>query len=127
MPETVAPVRTSLGRFSKLLDDTVERERDLLVHKRAEYATDADPLRNFHIVADFLGTTPERVCVQYLVKHVQSIVESTKRSNMGDDGLVWETEDGHEGLWQRISDARNYLILLAALIAEQKLKIDAVQ
>ena len=54
----------------------------------------------------------------YLMKHVQSIVLAVKENP--DLEFVWENPDGTEGLAQRFSDARNYIVLLAGLIEDQK-------
>ncbi len=51
------------------------------------------------------------------MKHIQSIVLSIKTGSYCDK-WYWN-DDGNEGLKQRISDARNYLILLAACIEEE--------
>jgi hypothetical protein len=46
------------------------------------------------------------------MKHVQSIALAVRT---GKYAWAWETEGG-EGLKQRIADARNYLLLLAACL-----------
>ena len=101
--------------FESLLGGMEEREHALLGYKRGEYASEADVLENFRQNADFLGVTPEFLCLMYAMKHVQSIARA-----VNDPGarLTWEA-GGHEGLGQRISDARNYLALLAAIFAER--------
>lgn len=103
--------------FKKLYTDMRVKEQDLLGFKRGEYTQgDEDVLINFKQVAAFMNITPEEVCLTYMMKHIQSITMAVKR-NPGIK-FEWKTETGEEGLAQRFSDARNYLLLLAALIDE---------
>ena len=101
--------------FDRLLAWMEDREHDLLGYKRGECASEEDVLQNFRQNADFLGVTPESLCFVYAMKHIQSIGRA-----VGDPSatLTWES-GGHEGLGQRISDARNYLVLLAAILSER--------
>lgn len=84
--------------------------------KEDEYAEDADTLLNFHRMGPFLGLTPAQYCTVLLGKHLQGIAHQIMRGKW-----VWayRTEDGGEGLKQRIADARNYLDLLFALLTEE--------
>jgi len=93
-------------------------ERALLVSKRAEYAGGEDVLRNFKVTATALGrgATPEGVCLVLLMTHVQAVSEAV----MGDKSATLDSaRPGGETLAERISDARNYLVLLAALVEER--------
>jgi len=55
----------------------------------------------------------------YRLKHIQSISHAVRTEY----NWCWQTEQGHEGLKQRIADARNYLLLLAACLeAEMEAK-----
>lgn len=104
--------------FKKLYTDTRVKEQELLGFKRGEYTQgDEDVLINFKQVAAFTDTTPEEVCLTYMMKHIQSIAMAIKRNP--DIKFEWKTETGEEGLAQRFSDARNYLLLLAALIVDR--------
>ena len=107
--------------FDKLLDEMMEAEKGLLNYKRGEYAKGtADVLINFKQNADFLDREPEELCMSYMMKHIQSISRSVMGHTRGSDRLKfeWKTDTGEEGLAQRFADARNYLVLLAALIKE---------
>jgi len=92
-------------------------ERSLLLSKRAEYAVDEDCLSNFKVTAGQLGVPPEEVCLVFLMKHTQAIAKAAMDKSTR---LDWGGSGAKEGFSQRISDARNYLILLAALIEERK-------
>lgn len=102
--------------FDTLLGDFEKREQSLLGYKRSEYASeDGDVLVNFKENGEFLGMPPEEVCLTYLMKHIQAIRKGVCDP---DTRLGWMNGD-REGFSQRISDARNYLILLAACIDER--------
>jgi len=102
-------------QFEVLCEEFADHEVHLLAWKRNEYASGEDRLQNFREVAGFLGQKPAEVALVYLLKHVQSIALSVRT---GKYAWKWETEGG-EGLKQRIADARNYLLLLAACIDEE--------
>ena len=104
------------ARFEQLVKEFQEQEAKILSHKGNEYSDQEDRLLNFRAVAEFLGRTPAEVALAYLMKHVQSIALAVKT---GKYAWAWETEGG-EGLKQRIADARNYLLLLAACLEEEK-------
>ena len=106
-------------QFEVLCEEFADHEVHLLAWKRNEYASGEDRLQNFREVAGFLGQKPAEVALVYLLKHVQSIALSVRT---GKYAWKWETEGG-EGLKQRIADARNYLLLLAACLeAEMEAK-----
>jgi hypothetical protein len=109
--------------FAGVVREFQEEEDGLLIVKRMEYASDADRLENFKTNAALTGLMPEQVCAVYLAKHVQSIV---KHVMDGQFDWSWTTEDGREGLKQRIADARNYLLLLAACIDESRTHVPQV-
>jgi len=104
-----------LEKFKSLLNEFQERESSLLDVKRDEYASqDADVLENFASLAQLLRRKPEQVAAVLLAKHIQSILKQVEEGSYTWD---WEAARG-EGFKQRISDARNYLILLAACIED---------
>lgn len=113
-------------QFENLRDEFLVREARILDWKAGEYTAGQDRLLNFKQVAEFLNQRPAEVALAYLLKHVQSITLAVRT---GHYAWAWETEGG-EGLKQRIADARNYLLLLAACldeetIAEKETKIES--
>jgi len=102
-------------QFENLRDEFLIHEARLLDWKAGEYSNKVDRLMNFRQVAGFLGQRPAEVALMYLFKHMQSIALAVQTSSFT---WAWETEQG-EGLKQRIADARNYLILLAACLDEE--------
>ena len=103
--------------FERLLQESVGREQSLLTAKRSEYAEDEDILENFRWVALAEGRSPEEYCMTLFLKHVQGLVKAIQTGR-----YFWgwvNLEDGQEGLKQRISDGRNYLMLLEAILEER--------
>ena len=102
-------------KFEALAKEFLEQEEKLLNWKAGEYANNVDRLKNFRQVAEWLGQRPAEVALCYLMKHMQSISLAVRA---GKRNWVWQTDEG-EGLKQRIADARNYLLLLAACLDEE--------
>lgn len=104
--------------FQKVVEEFQARESRLLDLKRAEYASEeGDVLRNFKTLSQMLGIDPSQVTATYLAKHVQAVLKQVVDERSF--SWSWQRADGSEGLKQRISDARNYLLLLAACIDEE--------
>lgn len=104
-------------RFEDLYTEFSQREQELLNFKRGEYAGDVDVLKNFKQQALFNETTMLDICMVLAFKHIQGIQNIISGRDVRD--LPWYWENGpKEGLKQRIADARNYLLLLAACIDE---------
>ena len=103
------------GEFEELRREFLDREARILDWKAGEYTANRDRLLNFKQVAEFLNQRPAEVALAYLLKHIQSVALAVQT---GHYAWAWETESG-EGLKQRIADARNYLLLLAACLEEE--------
>lgn len=113
----------NVGDFRKLWDEFDSMERGLSDTKRGEYANDEDCLINFKEVAQFLGIMPEEYCMTVLAKHIHGINHAIRVvCSGGKYRWAWSDEFG-EALKQRFADARNYLMLMAAII-EEKVKED---
>ena len=104
-------------QFENLRESFLSKEAELLEWKGGEYGSYCDRLLNFKEIANFVGLDGTAICLLYLLKHIQSITSSIK-NNKHSDKWFWQDEKG-EGLKQRIADARNYLLLLAACIEEE--------
>ena len=107
--------------FKELAQEFQEHEEKLLDWKAGEYSIGKDRLQNFEMIAKFTGLRPEQIALLYLLKHIQSITLATMSTRYI---WGWETEEG-EGLKQRIADARNYLLLLAACLDEKQKTLSA--
>ena len=101
--------------FDQVKQEFDEHDNALLNVKRSEYADDEDVLVNFKEVARMVNLTPEKYCIVLLCKHFHAILRAV---DSGTYKWIWADELG-EGLKQRISDLRNFAVLLAALIDER--------
>ena len=104
--------------FENLIEDILSKEAALRDIKGKEYGDSYDRLLNFKEIALFTGLSKSDVCFLYLMKHLQSIGLAIKDREYK-KRWFWHDEHGNEGLKQRIADARNYLLLLAACIEEE--------
>jgi hypothetical protein len=86
--------------------------------KGPEYANSEDRLGNFKRTASRQGTLPVTVLHTYLTKHLDSIDRFvTVWNKKGLDAAVALSSEPIEG---RLHDAVNYLVLLGALISEER-------
>jgi len=104
--------------FDNLRETFLSKEAEVFDWKRGEYGDDEDKLLNFKQIANFTGVYPSEVCMIHMLKHIQSLALAIKNGKHKDKWF-WCDEKGNEGLNQRIADARNYLLLLAACIEEE--------
>lgn len=98
--------------FNKIIDNRLYKCCDVLCKKADEYAT-LDRLHNFKVAAELQGCTPIRALGGMMCKHTVSVYD-----------LINDIEEGADiplELWEeKIGDSINYLLLLTALIHEQK-------
>ena len=99
-------------RFNRVLDSVIKKCTDTLGKKAEEYATN-DRLHNFKTAASLLNCSPIMALTGMMAKHTVSVYD-----------LIQEHEQGvyiPQELWdEKIGDSINYLILLSALITEEK-------
>lgn len=101
--------------FFLLADEFMVQEKALFLSKRFEYASEGDVLSNFKRASAVLGSSAEAYCMALIIKHIDGICQSVLR-----DRIEWSWGNAsREGTKQRISDARNYLLLLAGLLEER--------
>ena len=104
--------------LQNIREDMLSKESELLDIKGREYGADFDRLLNFKEIAALTNMKSVDVCLLYMLKHIQSLVLAIKSRNY-QSKWYW-SNNGNEGLKQRIADARNYLLLLAACIEEER-------
>lgn len=104
-------------QFENLREEFLSKEARLLEFKGREYGADFDRLLNFKEIAALTNMKSVDVCLLYMLKHIQSLVLAIKSRNY-QSKWYW-SNNGNEGLKQRICDIRNYLLLLAACIEEE--------
>ena len=98
--------------FNKIVEDTVDKIKSILIHKAKEYSRDGDRLSNFRRSAALNRTTPETALLGQLSKHVISVychVEDLEK------GIVASRERWDE----KLLDTIDYLVLLRALVIER--------
>lgn len=96
--------------FESIVNTQLERCKDILLGKAKEYARDDDRLHNFKNAAGMMGCDPKEALAGMMAKHTISIYDMCR------DG-----EEHSLGLWtEKITDHINYLLLLKALIMEEK-------
>lgn len=94
--------------FEGIVNDQMQRCKDVLLVKAAEYAP-VDRLSNFRTGGALLNQDPARVIGDYMAKHVVSIY----------DMLQGSTTDFTMDVWlEKITDNMNYLLLLLAAVTE---------
>ena len=111
--------------FKKLCEEFTKKESALLNMKARDYTAAGIPidernrLQNFYDVGSILNMRPSEVAITYLLKHIHSIVLAVQKGKATDSNWMWHDLECNEGLMQRIADARNYLLLLAACLQEE--------
>lgn len=99
-------------KFNEVIADRIQKCLYTLGFKAYEYAT-LDRLHNFKVAAELQGCTPIRALGGMMCKHTVSVYDLINDFEEGADIPleVWE---------EKIGDSINYLLLLTALIHEQK-------
>jgi hypothetical protein len=94
--------------FEHIIDDTVDKVRDVLTYKGMEYKIGHDRLKHFTIASELMRTYRTNALTGMLCKHIVSIFD-----------MATLPQDYPIELWdEKIIDAINYLILLRAIISE---------
>ena len=94
--------------FNKVVEEQLERIRNVLVKKAAEYNLDDDRLSVFKHAAALSEETPEQALFGFMLKHLISITD-----------LINSKEAYPEELWlEKMTDIHNYLILLQGLLKD---------
>lgn len=98
-------------RFNEIIEEQINLCKDILCRKAEEYATE-DRLHNFKCAGGLMNCDPKEALMGMMVKHTVSI------SDMCRSGSNYP-----EDLWnEKITDSINYLLLLKALVVEEKEK-----
>lgn len=94
--------------FQAILEYCFDEEKKLIGVKADDYASNGDRLANFKSGASFTGLSPRKTLWGYLAKHLSSVKE-----------IVDGKTVSRAILREKIGDARNYLLLLEALVLEE--------
>lgn len=99
--------------FNAIVMSRCDQIQKVLTKKAAEYAR-GDRLSNFKEAAKIQRTTPEQTCVNFMMKHIVSILDIVHDL---DEGKVATQEMVNE----KVGDAINYLILLDGLLQDRRI------
>jgi hypothetical protein len=93
----------------KRIETFVKEEKEIMDSAQNEYAPGKNVFANFNRVAERLGVSSETACLTYALKHM--------------DGITTWVSNGQEqrdSIHGRISDCRNYLLMLELMIQAQE-------
>jgi hypothetical protein len=115
--------KMNVKNFLKLLEERIDKTRQVLDSKNKEYASDTDKLHNFKRAGAMENCTPEKALVGMWAKHIISLLDIVDKIDADEEEELTKIclGDGltKEMLEEKIGDAVNYLILLEALIKER--------
>ncbi len=100
--------------FAELLEQRIQKIRDVLATKAVDYASAGDRLHNFKSAGAITRRTPAQALVGMWVKHVVSVLDIVEK-NADKVSVPYHVID------EKIGDAINYLILLEAVLVDSKL------
>lgn len=96
--------------FEKVIKQQIKTCEDVLIGKAKEYATDDDRLHNFKNAAGMMSCDPKEALAGMMAKHTISVYDMCR------SGKDYSIE-----LWnEKITDHINYLLLLKAIVEEEK-------
>lgn len=96
--------------FEIVVDEQMDRSRTMLFSKNGHYNPNEDKLRGFKATATLRNTTPQGALAGMMVKHTLSVYD------MCESGKEYPID-----VWdEKISDHINYLLLLRAVVEEQR-------
>lgn len=102
-------------QFNEFFNQMCKEEYELLNNKGREYSGNDNRFSNFQRLGREINQRPEMVLYVYLKKHLDSIASYIR------EGEVFSNET----IFGRISDARNYLALLAGIIYEKEMESES--
>lgn len=98
-------------KFNKVIDEMLEKCKSTLTKKQDEYNLDEDRLSFFKEGNDLTKLSPERILYLFMYKHIKSLAD-----------MVASEKSYPKELWEeKIQDNINYLLLLRALLEDDKL------
>ncbi len=94
--------------FNKVVEDQLDRIRNVLVKKAAEYNLDDDRLSVFKHAAALSEETPEQALYGFMLKHLISMTD-----------MINSKQVYSEEMWnEKLTDICNYVILLQGLLRD---------
>jgi len=102
--------------LDKIVSETMEQCKNLLIVKGGEYAGEGDRLANFKRGSELTGCRPLTVLAIYLSKHYDAFSTYVRDKEKGTD------RPRSEDIRGRLDDLINYCLLAKAVIAEEEAK-----
>lgn len=100
-------------QFNKIIEEQLNRCKEILCKKAGEYAVNDDRLHNFRIAAWLEGLTMQKALAGMMAKHTISIYD-----------MCWSDTGYSNELWEeKITDHINYLLLLKASLQDEGLMV----
>jgi len=101
--------------FNRIVEQRIDKIRDVLSNKAKEYSSDNDRFHNFKRAGEMLRIEPEQALIGMFAKHMVSIMDMVRDIARGEKQPIF--------MWdEKIGDAINYLILLEGLVTEREHK-----
>ena len=106
----------NMTEYTERIDNQINKCRDLLVSKNAEYNKEnVNPFHNFEVGAALTGKPARQILGGYMLKHTVSIYN-----------MIFSDDDYNKKKWEeKITDHINYLLILKALITRDKYEISS--
>ena len=100
--------------FNALVRDTHREEKEMIVTKAGEYASDAERFSNFIHGAEFMasGRTPEAACWNWMAKHLVATLDAI-------DALAVGAVKPLEFWEEKLGDVRVYALILEGIIKDR--------
>ena len=98
--------------FNAIIREQIDRCENTLCKKAEEYATE-DRLHNFKVAAGLQDCLPTTALAGMMCKHTVSVYDMIRRLESGEEYPL--------DMWdEKIGDSINYLLLLSAMVREQR-------
>jgi hypothetical protein len=97
--------------FENVVLEQLDKCQKMLGIKATEYASPRDMLHNFVIAAQVQGCSPRDALGGFMAKHTVSIYDLIREAAVDMPMEMWD---------EKITDHINYLLLLRAIIVEEK-------
>ena len=102
-------------RFNEVIEEMLDKCKSTLIKKQDEYNLDEDRLSFFKDGNELTKLPPERILYLFMFKHIKSLAD-----------MVASEKSYPKELWEeKIQDNINYLLLLRALLEDDKMMDEA--
>lgn len=99
--------------FKTIVENQLDRSREVLLGKAEEYSSAQDRLHNFRVAAKLQGVSEKEALGGMMSKHTVSIFD-----------MIRDDEDLSVEMWdEKITDHINYLLLLRAMVEEEQMVV----